>query len=168
MGFVTRLIGNLFRPPRTEAFPFAAAEEPKNYRGRIEVDAEKCVGCSTCAQVCIGEAIHLEEEEAGIRLIVWHTRCTYCGLCEFYCPTHAIHQTKDWRMHHRSVDKYGLTEDILAPYRHCCDCGAKLMVPTSDVFAAAAIGLDRNAVDGIRCEACRRSLQAKQIVGVKL
>ncbi len=168
MGFMAQIAGNLFRKPRTEAFPLGPTDTPKSYRGRIEVDAEKCVGCSTCAQVCIGEAIHLKEEEAGIRLIVWHTSCTFCGLCEYYCPTKAIRQTNDWNLSHANKDKYTMTEDIVAKYQLCVDCNARLMVPHGNVFTAEAIGKDRNnQMQSPRCESCRRKYQAKQMIGAK-
>jgi formate hydrogenlyase subunit 6/NADH:ubiquinone oxidoreductase subunit I len=168
MKFVSKLIGNLFRRPLTEPFPLGPAEEPINYRGRVAVDAEKCVGCSTCAQVCVGQAIRLEEREEGIRLMVWHASCTFCGLCEYYCPTDAIYQTKDWSLHHANADKYAMSEDVLVPYQHCADCGTRLMVPRDNVFAASTVGRDRvDAAHGPRCDACRRKAQARLLMMVQ-
>lgn len=167
MGFLTRIVANLFSRPQTEAFPLGAATTPKSYRGRIEVDAEACVGCSTCAQVCVGNAIDLTEEADGIRLMVWHARCVFCGLCAFYCPTKAITQTNDWNLGHRNADKYTIVEDILAPYRTCGGCGSKLMVPRVGVFAAEAVGRERNDAAEPLCDACRRKVQARQIIGGK-
>jgi formate hydrogenlyase subunit 6/NADH:ubiquinone oxidoreductase subunit I len=167
---MAHIAGNLFRKPRTEAYPLGpASDTPKSYRGRVRVDADKCVGCSTCAQVCVGDAIHLQEEEKGIRLIVWHARCTFCGLCEYYCPTGAIKLSNDWNLAHANADKYSMVEDVLAKYQVCMDCNAKLMVPHGNVFTAAAIGNDRNnQILSPRCEPCRRKQKAKQIMEIRL
>ena len=100
--------------------------------------------------------------------MLWHSRCCFCGLCAYYCPTQAIRQTNDWQLHHANADKYAQVEDILAKYQTCIDCGARLMVPKVDVVTASAIGAERyNQAHSPRCDACRRTFQARQIVGVK-
>lgn len=169
LGFLARIAGNLFSPPRTEAYPLGDATTPEAYRGRVAVDESTCVGCSTCAQVCVCDAIRLDEEEDGIRLTVWHAHCSFCGLCEFYCPTDAIYLTNDWDLAHPNTDKYTMQETILARYQRCVDCGAKLMVPNEGPTVAHAIGSERlNQQDHPRCESCRRKQQARQIMEVRI
>jgi formate hydrogenlyase subunit 6/NADH:ubiquinone oxidoreductase subunit I len=167
--FMAKLASNLFRSPRTEAFPFGAAKTPETYRGRVAVDESKCVGCSTCAQVCVCDAIHLEEEDKGVRLTVWHAHCSFCGLCEFYCPTDAIYLTNDWDLGHTNAEKFAMHEEILALYQTCSDCGVKLMVPNANAATSSEIGKERLAhIDEPRCDACRRKKQARQITGVRI
>lgn len=170
LGFVAELAANLFRAPRTEAYPLGPAPEaPKSLRGRVRVEADKCVGCSTCAQVCVGDAIHLQEQEEGVRLIVWHGRCTFCGLCAYYCPTGALELSNDWNLAHANADKYAMVEDVIAKYQVCVDCGTRLMVPHGNVFAASAIGTDRhNQMNTPRCDACRRKQQARLVKETRL
>lgn len=138
--FAADLTRNLLRPPRTEPLEDGVANTPPAYRGRVEVDEAKCVGCSTCAQVCPCNAIRLDEKEDGIRLILWHSHCSFCGLCEFYCPTDAIKQTNDWRLEHDYAEKYVMQEVITARYQHCSSCGEKLMAPRGGVVEASRIG----------------------------
>lgn len=159
--FAARIIRNVFRPPRTEPFPFGPADTPSAYRGRIDIGAEACVGCSTCAQVCPSLAIRVEDGEEGIAVSVWHGLCTFCGLCAFYCPTQAITITNDWDLAHENSKKFAMSQTILARYQTCGDCGGRLMVPEERVIAAAIIG-HRRGQGGLeaRCEPCRRKHQA--------
>ncbi|MEW8250940.1 MAG: 4Fe-4S binding protein [Candidatus Thiodiazotropha sp.] len=166
MNFLTRITRNLFQPPRTEAYPFGEAETPKAYRGRVAIDEETCVGCSTCAQVCVNDAIRLVEEPEGICLTIWHSKCCFCALCEYYCPTEAMFLTNDWDLNHPNSDKYLMQDSIIAKYRICVDCGAKLMVPVGNAATAFMVGKDRlDQIGRPRCEACRRSTKAAEIIG---
>lgn len=49
------------------------------------VDAEKCSGCGTCADVCPVEAIKVNDVA-----VVDAEECTECGTCVDECPEEAI------------------------------------------------------------------------------
>jgi heterodisulfide reductase subunit A len=56
-----------------------------------QVDAEKCIGCGLCAEVCAFAAIELEEVEGkGYRAKNISASCKGCGLCAASCPQQAI------------------------------------------------------------------------------
>jgi len=56
-----------------------------------QVDAEKCIGCGLCAEVCAFAAIELEEIEGkGYRAKNISASCKGCGLCAASCPQRAI------------------------------------------------------------------------------
>jgi heterodisulfide reductase subunit A len=56
-----------------------------------QVDAEKCIGCGLCAEVCAFSAIELEEVEGkGYRAKNIPASCKGCGLCAASCPQQAI------------------------------------------------------------------------------
>jgi hydrogenase-4 component H len=64
---------------------------PAGFRGVLEHQTERCIGCGTCAYVCSPGAITLQTEpEGGICWQYNALRCTYCSRCAEYCPTHAI------------------------------------------------------------------------------
>ena len=56
-----------------------------------QVDAEKCIGCGLCEEVCAFSAIVLEEIEGkGYRAKNISASCKGCGLCASSCPQQAI------------------------------------------------------------------------------
>jgi len=56
-----------------------------------QVDAEKCIGCGLCEEVCAFNAIELEAVEGkGHRAKNISASCKGCGLCAASCPQQAI------------------------------------------------------------------------------
>jgi ferredoxin len=50
------------------------------------VDADKCIGCEICVDVCPTQAILVENEIAAID----DELCSECGICVEECPQEAI------------------------------------------------------------------------------
>ncbi|MDX2496305.1 MAG: FAD-dependent oxidoreductase, partial [Desulfobacterales bacterium] len=56
-----------------------------------QIDADKCIGCGLCSEVCAFNAIELEEVEGkGYRAKNISASCKGCGLCASSCPQIAI------------------------------------------------------------------------------
>jgi UDP-glucose 4-epimerase len=51
---------------------------------QVEV-TDACIGCGTCVETCIFEAIRMENGRA-----VHSSQCRACGRCVTYCPQHAV------------------------------------------------------------------------------
>lgn len=51
----------------------------------IQIDEEKCTGCSLCTDPCPVEAITVDDKAS-----VDEDLCTECGLCVEECPNDAI------------------------------------------------------------------------------
>ena len=89
----------LLTKPITVRFPFAPAELPLYFRGKVVIDPALCRGCGLCVRDCPAFALELERESGDLspskgrekfRLIHYHDRCAYCGQCEVSCKFGAI------------------------------------------------------------------------------
>jgi len=98
----------MFRRPITVQYPDKIDKPipetlPDNYRGFLEVDIERCTGCSQCAKACPIGCIALDIEknaETKERLItrcdVDLAKCMYCGLCVEACKFGAIRHSREF------------------------------------------------------------------------
>ncbi|MBP6940508.1 MAG: 4Fe-4S binding protein [Syntrophorhabdaceae bacterium] len=50
------------------------------------IDAELCIGCKRCIEVCPPQTIYIQDEKA----IVDPEFCEECGFCAAECPVNAI------------------------------------------------------------------------------
>jgi formate hydrogenlyase subunit 6/NADH:ubiquinone oxidoreductase subunit I len=76
----------------TVQFPFAPAELPDDFRGRVTItDQTLCKGCGLCARDCPAIALELKRRDRErFGLIHYRDRCAYCGQCADSCPSHII------------------------------------------------------------------------------
>lgn len=97
----------MFRRPLTIQYPDKIEEPvqemlPEGYRGVLEVDLNRCIGCVLCSRTCPIGCLKIEvrkNPETGVREIVKFDidigSCMYCGLCSEACETGAlIHTTQ--------------------------------------------------------------------------
>jgi len=96
-------IGTFFEKPVTIEYPEEFREIPANYRGRIRLYLDLCVGCTTCSTVCPNASCQMEpldyqapKNKRAIFPRVDVVQCIYCGLCEETCPTNAIRLEKEF------------------------------------------------------------------------
>lgn len=89
MNIIQVISANLRSAPATLRFP-ERVETTAGYRGLVRMAPELCVGCATCAYVCVSSAITLEEFAAVYQWSYDPDRCTFCGRCVEVCPTQAL------------------------------------------------------------------------------
>jgi ferredoxin len=119
-----KVLSQLFKKPFTNKFPvkytpasttkFLAnvgagkaklippIETPPGFRGKIQYDKEKCIGCKLCLKVCPSEAIEYKEEEKKIKIYL--ARCTFCSQCNDICPVSCLSMSNEFLL--ADVDKY--------------------------------------------------------------
>lgn len=88
-------------PAYTTRFPAEPFEPQEAFRGRPRFNAEFCIACGACAQVCPPKCIDvIDDLEASppVRHLVQHfDSCIVCGQCERYCPTQkGIRMSTEW------------------------------------------------------------------------
>ncbi|MHB8603634.1 MAG: 4Fe-4S dicluster domain-containing protein [Thermoplasmatota archaeon] len=95
----------MFQEPVTVQYPEEMRDVPENWRGRIKLYLDLCVGCTTCSMVCPNASCQMEyieyahaKNKRQIYPRVDIVSCIYCGLCEETCPTDAIRLEKEFKL----------------------------------------------------------------------
>lgn len=100
--YIYKAIKNIFSKPLTKRYPEEKVEVTDGYRGKIEFDANSCIGCGLCTRVCSPEAITKEvlklEEGDQITMTFDLGSCTFCGMCSDFCMKNAIKLTNEYEM----------------------------------------------------------------------
>jgi len=121
---VPTLLAQMFKKPFTNKFPakytppsttkFLAdvekgdaaiippIETPEGFRGKIQYDKDKCIGCKLCIKVCPSGAIEYKEEEKKIKIYL--ARCTFCSQCNDICPVNCLSMSNEFLL--ADTDKY--------------------------------------------------------------
>lgn len=61
------------------------------------VDAQRCIGCTLCVQVCPMDVLRMDRDPQGrpVARVVYRDDCQTCFLCEEECPVDAIYVAPD-------------------------------------------------------------------------
>lgn len=98
--YIRQAIANIFKPTVTNKYPYVKPEIPDGYRGKINFNADLCVGCGMCMRVCSPESITkvVKNIEGGqeITLNFDLGSCTFCKMCADFCARKAIEFTKEY------------------------------------------------------------------------
>ncbi|HVL47572.1 MAG TPA: NADH-quinone oxidoreductase subunit I [Candidatus Thermoplasmatota archaeon] len=96
---------SMTKAPVTVEYPEEMRDVPENWRGRIKLYLDLCVGCTTCSMVCPNASCQMEaldyqapKNKRAIFPRVDIVSCIYCGLCEETCPTDAIRLDKEFKL----------------------------------------------------------------------
>jgi formate hydrogenlyase subunit 6/NADH:ubiquinone oxidoreductase subunit I len=156
--FLKVILRNILKGPSTIKYPFEDSPAPERLRGMIKHNPDACAACHMCEFVCAGGAIKIQEsdDKKGLNFVVWHNSCTFCGLCEHYCPTKAIHLTNDYHTAHLQKDKYNFCERSFIKYQKCTCCG-KPIITLLPSIAEKIYGKEGDAQGLAKmCPECRR------------
>ena len=73
----------------------------KQYSDKLNINAEKCIGCNKCVDLCPMKNIELKN-----RIAVSGNQCTLCYRCVNNCPTQAITLLGKHVIEQNNIDKY--------------------------------------------------------------
>ena len=125
----------------TLAYPLGPARPvPDRFRGKVEINMDKCIGCAGCANVCPARVIVIKDLDQERRLIeIYRERCTFCGRCQEVCPEDAIKLSPEFEL--ATNNKEDLTDELDIYMASCQRCGRCFKPPTP---------LDKMMVTGFR------------------
>ncbi|RLI14363.1 MAG: ferredoxin [Candidatus Hecatellales archaeon] len=98
MAMESELAGAAVRKPVTLKYPFERRDVPPRFRGRLAWDAEKCVGCGMCVQVCPAFALEMVGKGPMAELRYYLNRCVFCSQCVESCPRDALSMTEEYEL----------------------------------------------------------------------
>ena len=159
------LLRNALQGPSTDPYPFAPTFSPKEIRGQVVVDPEKCMGCGICDYTCVAGAIHIDKREDGHTITVYHNACCRCANCYKYCPVGAIYLTDNWHSAHDHAVQYEQIEQQVITKEHCLNCGEPIRPIPLELATRLYAGKDDIDPDHVRhlCPKCRQMEDARRL-----
>jgi len=105
----------------TVKYPYKEPLVTPEFRGEIEIDPAKCIGCGACVRACPPNALELVESEKEIMLRYHVGRCIFCWRCVDVCPVNAIRGTRNFEL---ATNKYTDLYTLVVHGRATCEiCG---------------------------------------------
>jgi formate hydrogenlyase subunit 6/NADH:ubiquinone oxidoreductase subunit I len=88
------VIKSLFRKSACKMYPVQAPVFYDRTRGRIEMEASKCIVCTLCAKKCPTGAITVDK--AANTWQIDRFKCIQCGACAEVCKPNAIRMVNQY------------------------------------------------------------------------
>jgi len=98
MAMQKELMKSLAKKPVTLRYPFEKLTPPNGFRGKLEWDSEKCVGCGVCVRICPAFALEMVGKGLTAELRYYLSRCAFCAQCVESCPRDALKTTDQYEL----------------------------------------------------------------------
>ncbi|NIR86128.1 4Fe-4S dicluster domain-containing protein [Candidatus Bathyarchaeota archaeon] len=128
-------------PPRPQAIVAALAKmlgkeieekedfwhPPPDFRGKPDLDPEKCTACGACEQACPTKAIEVSEKDGKRTVKYLFGKCSYCRTCEIVCPDDAVKLTQKYLLVYKDRKAATFSADIAL--LRCLGCASFSISP---------------------------------------
>ena len=126
----------VFLPAYTTRFPAEPFEPQESFRGRPRFNADGCIGCGACAEVCPSKCIDVIDDldaSPPMRTLVQHLdACILCGQCERYCPTQkGIRMSREWDFAGFAPEDF---EECVEKELVMCEVCGDLLAPADQLY----------------------------------
>jgi len=150
----------------TLPYPFQPAPPAEGFRGRLELDMGKCIGCGACIHACPARLIRMTDQVSRRTIEFALGRCTYCARCEEVCPEKAIRMTKEFELSTEDKKDLNITAELLMA--KCGQCSTayttQRIVDKLINQVAKELGVEAAAQDWMKlCPNCRKVQEAQNI-----
>ena len=148
------IFGNLTSKRATVPLP-SSVPTPDQFRGPVEMDADKCIGCGMCSYVCVSNAITGADQQTAYAWAYEPGRCTFCARCLERCPVNAI------SMDPVPLEPYQIPGERnvkhIVEFDTCPECGEPVRTAHEELLKRAFDNMTEQIRGLLRlCERCRR------------
>jgi len=143
----------------TLSYPAQPAPPAEGFRGRLEIDIDKCIGCGACAIACPPRLINIVDLDTKRTFEFALGKCTYCARCAEICPEQAITMSREFELATENKSDLNITMELTMV--KCQECGTAFTTQRiRDKLMAVLpkkIEIEPAALDWLKlCPDCRR------------
>uniref|UniRef100_A0A7C4D731 4Fe-4S dicluster domain-containing protein n=1 Tax=Staphylothermus marinus TaxID=2280 RepID=A0A7C4D731_STAMA len=137
----------------TRKYPYEPPLVSNEFRGKIEIDEKKCIGCGACVIACPPNALELKIEKNILILKYFVGRCIFCWRCVDVCPVKAIRGTSDFELATDNISD--LNEAVIHDRNECIECRGNYSTVKQKQYVIEKSPITENYVS--KCPDCRRN-----------
>jgi len=143
----------------TVKYPYQEPIVTQEFRGEIDIDPVKCIGCGACVKACPPNALEISESEREIILKYFVGRCIFCWRCIDVCPVNAIKGTRNFEL---ATDKSTDLYTVVVHTRATCEiCGKPVETTRMRRYVTEKTPVTEEYIT--ICPECRRRLLAEAV-----